>query len=227
VALTAVPDLVGLELSEADATLQARGFVIAKQTLGLSGTGGLVVSQRPAASTLAPLQSTVLVTLAVAPGSSGSPGSGSGSSGSGSGNPGSGSGSSGSGSGSSGSGSGSSGSGSAPAASTALAFHIAGARTVSCGQASQIALQIQLDRMANVAVRFLTAAGLPLSSMKLAPVHAGSRTLSLHLPFVLSRGKSYRMIVTASIGGQVVRDEIKLTIVRTDVRTTASASMCG
>jgi PASTA domain len=64
VALAGVPDLVGLRLSEASAALQARGLVIGKQTLSAPGNATLVVAQRPAAATLAPLQSTVFVTLA-------------------------------------------------------------------------------------------------------------------------------------------------------------------
>jgi len=195
VALTAVPDLVGLPLSQADATLQARGFVIGKQTLGASDSGSLVVSQQPTGGTLAPLQSTVLVTFADPSVKSG--------------------------------GAGGSSSGTTSGAKAPLAVRIAGAQSVTCAQGNQLALHIQLDRKANVAVRFLTAAGVRVGSMKLAPVHAGSRTLNLRLPFVLSKGKSYRVIVTASIGGQVVQDEIKLTIVRKGARTTASARACG
>jgi hypothetical protein len=64
VALVGVPDLVGLRLSEASAALEARGLVIGKQTSSAPGSATLVVAQRPAAATLAPLQSTVFVTLA-------------------------------------------------------------------------------------------------------------------------------------------------------------------
>jgi hypothetical protein len=189
VALAGVPDLVGLRLSEAAAALEARGLVIGKQTQNAPATGALVVAQRPIPATLAPLQSTVFVTLADASSRSGSdPGS---------------------------------------SASAPLAVHIAGAQNVSCTRSSRLTLQIQLDRKANLAVRFLTAGGVPVDSTRFVTVAAGSQALKLRLPTGLSKQGRYRVVVTASIGGQIVRAEIKLTIVRAGLRTTASSRACA
>ena len=188
--LTGVPNLAGLRLSEAEAALQARGLVIAKQALNASSAAALVVAQRPAPATLVPVQSTVFVTFAQPPAPSSSSSAGS-------------------------------------SVFAPLAVHIAGAQAVSCTQSSRLTLQIQLDRQANVAVRFLTAAGVPVDSVRLVPIRAGARTLKLRLPAGLLDRKSYRVVVTATTGGQIVRAEIKLTIVRAGVRSAASARTCG
>ena len=184
--LAGIPDLVGLRLSEAGAALRARGLAIGKQTLSVPGSGALVVAQRPAAGTLASLQSTVFVTLADA-----------------------------------------SGGGPSVAPKAPFVVHIAGAQTVTCTQSSRLTLQIHLDRQAKVGVRFLTAGGVPLDSARLVAVHAGSQTLRLKLPTGLSARKSYRVIVTARTGGQIVRAEIKVTIKRSSERTKSSAGTCG
>jgi hypothetical protein len=189
VALAGVPDLVGLRLSEAAAALEARGLVIGKQTQNAPATGALVVAQRPIPATLAPLQSTVFVTLADASSRAGSDPSSS--------------------------------------ATAPLAVHIAGAQNVSCTRSSRLTLQIQLDRKANIAVRFLTARGVPVDSTRFVTVAAGSQALKLRLPTGLSKQGRYRVIVTASIGGQIVRAEIKLTIVPAGLRTTASSRTCA
>jgi PASTA domain len=187
-ALTAVPDLIGLTLWQASATLQAQGFAIGNQGLNGSDSARLVISQQPAAGTLASAQSGVLLALGISTESSGSGTS---------------------------------------VAKVPLAVHIAGARALSCTQSGELALHLKLDRKANVAVRFLTTAGVSVGSMKLVSVEAGAQTLTLHLPLVLAKGKSYRLIVTASIKGQIVKDEIRVTITRVHARTTASARTCG
>jgi hypothetical protein len=95
-------------------------------------------------------------------------------------------------------------------ASSRLVIHVAGARTVSCAGRGWLTFHSQLSRAAKVVVRFLSVAGVPLDSTRFSRVPAGFREIHVPLPSGASEPRRYRMIVTASTSGQIVRAEFGL-----------------
>ena len=112
-------------------------------------------------------------------------------------------------------------------AESLLVIHVAGARNVSCAGSGRLRFQTQLSREATIVVRFLSGAGVPLDSTRFSRLSAGLHTINVRLPSGLSELRRYRMIVTASTAGQIVRAELGLTITRPGLRATAQSTACG